>query len=114
MSLLLTCKPILSCGELRGRCSHMLRTLSPLHYNCLLFIIAFIKEVLVHSAANGLKESSAARAFSSVLMRKRPHEDAAMYTAGVNTLTGMPPPSETEQEAMDAIILHFISSSKLE
>lgn len=93
---------------------NMLRSLSALHYNCLLFIIAFVKEALTHSASNLLTEATAARAFSSVLMRKRPHEDAAMYQLGVHTLTGMPAPSEQEQEAMDAIILHFISSTKLE
>ncbi len=91
----------------------MLRQLTPLQYNCLLFIIAFVKECLTHRE-NGLTPESAAHVFSGALMRKRPHEDASMYPAGVTTITGMPPPSPQEQEAMDAIILHFISSSKLE
>jgi hypothetical protein len=62
----------------------------------------------------GLTETIAARVFSGVLMRRKPYEDASMYSAGATTLTGMPPPTPAEQEAMDAIVLHFLMSSKLE
>jgi hypothetical protein len=91
----------------------MLRQLTPLQYNCLLFIVAFVKECLTHRE-NGLTTESAAHVFSGALMRKKAHEDASMYPPGVATITGMPAPTPGEQDAMDAIIMHFITSSKLE
>ncbi len=60
-------------------CSSTLLRLSPMHFNTLLFMIAFIKELVRHSAQNGLTEEIAARVFSRVLLRKAPHEEAALH-----------------------------------
>jgi hypothetical protein len=94
------------------------RRLSPLHFNCLLFIISFVKELVRFESANLLSAEVAAKVFSRVLMRKFPHEDAAMYadpslprhmgTVDLGIVT------EVEQGAMDAFILHFLRMPKLE
>ena len=60
-----------------------------MHYNTLLFVIAFIKELVKHGSVNGFNEDVAAGVFSPVIMRKPAHEEAAFH--GTRS-TGRGPP----------------------
>ncbi len=91
------------CDVRRGsRTAQLLRSLSPLHSNCLIFVVAFMKEALRYSAHNLLTDAVAARVLGSMLFRKGPSDDA--FVTGDDT----PLPTPAEQDALDAIGLHLL------
>jgi hypothetical protein len=65
--------------------AHMLRSLSPLHYNVLLYVVRFAREVLASSAGSGSSSGNGASlddlalVFSRALMRKWSHEEAPAH-----------------------------------
>jgi hypothetical protein len=57
----------------------LLRALSPLHYNVLVYIARFGREVLAHGAANGVQPDALALVLSRCLMRRIPHDEAPAH-----------------------------------
>ncbi len=101
------------------RVSTVLLRLSPVHYNVLVFLIAFMKEALKHGARNGLTEPIVARVCSLAIMRKEepstseppPEAAASSSAASSDELPGVWRPTGVEQEAMDSIVLHLLRSA---
>lgn len=57
----------------------ILRALSPLHYNVLVYLSRFGREVLVHAHRNGTSVDDLAYVFSRCLMRRIPHDEAPAH-----------------------------------
>jgi len=58
----------------------VLRQLSPLHYNVLVYLVRFGREALSHAADNGLNVEDLAYVLSRCCMRRIPHEEAPAHT----------------------------------
>lgn len=59
--------------------SHILKALAPLHYNVLIYLTRFGREVLAHGARNGCSVDDLAFVFSRCLMRRVPHDEAPAH-----------------------------------
>jgi hypothetical protein len=62
-------------------CSHLLKQLSPLHYNVFVYVVRFGREVLAHGHANGVQVDDLAFVLSRCVMRRIPHDDAAAHAS---------------------------------
>lgn len=60
-------------------CTSTLRALSPLHYNVLVYIVRFGREILKNAVSNGVQLESLAIVFSRCLLRKIPHDEAPAH-----------------------------------
>jgi phosphatidylinositol-bisphosphatase len=60
-------------------CLHMFRQLAPLHYNVLVYVIRFGREILAHAGDNGLTAEDLAYSFSRVMFRRTPHDEAPAH-----------------------------------
>jgi len=63
-------------------CRETCAALPALHFNTLLYVVRFGREVLAQGAHNGAQLDSLAFVLSRCLMRKLPHDDAALHAAG--------------------------------
>jgi hypothetical protein len=59
--------------------SQILRSLTPLHYNVLVYMIRFGREILSHASTNGASVDDLAYVFSRCLMRRIPHDEAPAH-----------------------------------
>lgn len=57
----------------------MLQKLWPLHYNVLIYLVRFGREVLAHAADNGLTVDDLAFVFSRCMMRRYQHDEAPAF-----------------------------------
>lgn len=57
----------------------LLRAMAPLHYNVLVYIVRFGREVLAHAHANGASIEDLAFVLSRCMMRRIPHDEAPAH-----------------------------------
>ena len=70
-------------------CAHVLRHVAPLNYNVLVYLLRFLREVVLRDgASNGCTAESLGLVFSRAIMRRLPHDDAAaVASSGVEGAT---------------------------
>lgn len=61
--------------------SQVLRSMAPLHYNVLVYLLRFAREVIAHGVSNGCAPETLAYVFSRALMRGVSHDAAAAHAA---------------------------------
>lgn len=57
----------------------LLRAMAPLHYNVLVYVVRFGREVLAHAHANGASIEDLAFVLSRCMMRRIPHDEAPAH-----------------------------------
>jgi len=75
---------VLGKGEagIRAWCTHTLRSLPPLHYNVLVYLCRFLREVVASAVTTGASVTAAeelAVPFSRAIMRRTRHEEAPLH-----------------------------------
>ena len=132
--------PDFTAGHVAPYCAMLVRRLTPVRFNCLIYLLAFARECLspAHAALNGATVETLAFVLSRVCMRGVAH-DAIGLLDGVGggegegtteapavplqgnftvTMTGVDPgsnwhPTPAEQTHMTAIFAHLLTSSQL-
>lgn len=61
--------------------AQVLRSMAPLHYNVLIYLLRFAREVLAHASSNGCSLEGLAYVLSRALMRGASHDTAAAHAA---------------------------------
>ena len=80
-------------GGIEAAVAGALRALSSLHFNTLVYIVRFAREVLAHSAANGTTPEDLAFVLSRCMLRRLPHDEAAAHASAVAAVAAGGAPS---------------------